>query len=546
MPFSFVDIEEQKSRVIGYLFVFIFVFYFITAYLVLLVLENAVFPNFGDSPLHGFKIPSLNHALIALGASLVAGFLHWSMSTSRLIERVSSAVGALPIDSQDAYHRVFQNIVDEVSVAIGGRPLEARVIPSASMNAFAIEDFNRRAVIGVTEGLLARLNRAQIEAVVGHEAGHITSGDCLSTTVTCALAEIYDESLSRLGGVLKRTRGRGVAALVFIYLIVGLMRFLSNLVRYFVSRQREYRADAIAVRLTRDPLSLAEALKLISGHWRGAGSEGAKMPSIFIVNPNLSAWDERAGFFSDWFSTHPPIRQRIGILTDMAHLDEKTLDENLKNFKRVAPIAGAEIKVDKTALSSKWFLFKDQAWLGPYFPEELKKTDGFKPEDWIRGEGQTVVKHAYEEEALLDLFKEGKPGTGLNCPHCQTTLAEVLYEGALIFRCSFCDGAFVERDKVSRILIRGDKEFSEGSLQLVRTILKSKDKCAALKKIDPKNAWVLSCPKCRQKMHREFFVYAYPVEIDNCCHCAGIWFDKEELELLQCLYEHKEDLFEAG
>jgi heat shock protein HtpX len=539
MPFSFIEIEEQKSRVIGYLFVFIFIFYFITAYLVLLVLENAVFPNFSDIGLSGFKFPPADHVAIVLGISFIAGLLHWSMSTSHLIERVSLAVGAVPVDGQDAYHQVLQNIVDEVSVAIGGRPLEARVIPSASLNAFAIEDFNRRAVIGVTEGLLARLNRAQIEAVVGHEAGHITSGDCLSTTVTCALAEIYDESLSRLGGVLKRTRGRGVGALVFIYAIVGLMRFMSNLIRYFVSRQREYRADAIAVRLTRDPLSLAEALKLISSHWRGAGTQGDKMASIFIVNPQMTAWDERAGFFADWFSTHPPIHQRIGILADMAHLDEKALEANLKNFRRVAPIAGAEIKVEQATASSKWFLFKDQAWLGPFFLDELKKTEGFNPEAWVRGEGQTVVKHVYEEEALINLFKEGKPDTGLNCPHCKTPLAHVLYEGARIFKCSSCEGAFVERDKISRILVRGDKEFSEETLRMARTIERSKDKYGALKKIDPQSAWALNCPKCHQKMHREFFVYAYPVEIDNCGSCACVWFDKQELELLQCLYEHK-------
>ena len=60
--------------------------------------------------------------------------------------------------------------MDEVSIAIGGRPIEAMVIRSASMNAFALEDFSGRAIIGITEGLLSRLNRAPIEAVVAHEA----------------------------------------------------------------------------------------------------------------------------------------------------------------------------------------------------------------------------------------------------------------------------------------------------------------------------------------------------------------------------------------
>ncbi len=551
MPFSFIDIEREKSRIIAYLFVFIFIFYFFTAYLILFVIENTLFSSIGETVIKGIRIPSLDHTVAALAVAIIAGVLHWSISTSSLIQRISVAVGAVPIDPKDDYHQFLKNIVEEVSVAIGGRHLDAMVIPSASMNAFAIEDFNGRAVIGVTEGLLSRLSRAQIEAVVGHEAGHIISGDCLGTTVTCALSEIYDESFSKLGAVIKRSRGRGTAVLLLLYIVIGMMRFLSNLIRYFISRQREYRADAIGVRLTRDPLSLAEALELISRGWRGQGALGERMQSIFIVNPVATALDERTGAFSDAFSTHPPIKHRIAILADMAHLDQKTLQENLKNFKRVAPIAKPEFKVDEALPAKEWFIFQDQQWIGPLAIDGLLKMEGFKPDSWVRPGGSEVTKHAYEFPFLLDLFRQETDGLQSNradCPRCHTSLSEYSYEGVHILKCAYCEGVFVEQAKINRIFVRRDMDFSPEIVRMAKLLMDSKDKIFA-NKADPKSGWVLDCPVCHSrfkdsfKMRRQFFVYSYPVEIDRCSRCGGVWLDKYELEILQYLYENKEQFF---
>lgn len=555
MPFSFIDIEREKSRVIAYLFVFLIFFYFVTAYLILLVLENTLIPALSEIPRSVLHLPSAQHTLAALAVAFLAGFLHWSISTSHLIDRVALAVGAFPIDAQDTYHQFLKNIVDEVSIAIGGRPLEAMVIASASLNAFTIEDFNGRAVIGVTEGLLSRLNRAQIEAVVGHEAGHIISGDCLSTTVTCAVSEIYDESFSKLSAVMRGSRGRGVAVLLLVYLVIGFMRSLSKFIHYFISRQREYRADATAVRLTRDPLSLAEALELISRGWRGTGAMGERMQSIFIMNPNASSMDETDGFFADMFSTHPPIKHRVAILSDMAHLDTGTLQENLKNFKRVSPVAVPEFKNEEGALETEWFVFLDQQWLGPYDPQALSKLQGFKPDAWVRAKDSTATRHAYEVKPLLDLFRQGaSEGENLGeaaCPRCRVPLAEYHYEGVPILKCAYCGGVFVEQGKISRLFVRRDMEFSEEVKHLAETIIASKNKNILPKTPDPKSVWVYDCPKCRStfkesfKMRRQFYLYSYPIEIDRCVRCDGVWLDKLELEVLQYLYEHKEDLFDV-
>jgi heat shock protein HtpX len=541
MPFSFIDIEKEKNRIIALLFLFLILFYFVTAYLLLTVIENFhIFQLFYQEGGFKFFLPPFKHALITFLMALVVGSIHWSVSTNELIQKLTLAAGAMPIDPDDSYHQYLKNIVDEVSVAIGGRKIEPWVIRSSGMNAFALEDFNGRALIGVTEGLLARLNRAQIEAVVGHEVGHIASGDCLTTSVSCSLAEIYKESLARVNAVLRNSRGRGGLILILILMVLGLMGFLSTLLRCFISRERELRADAVGVRLTRDPLSLAEALKLITRNWRGEGADGENLQSIFIVNPQVDTLDDQEGVVSDLFSTHPPLKKRMSVLLSMAHVDEKTLEDNLKNFKRVSPVVKPEFTSGDTEVINKWQIFKDSKWEGPFSLEELKNMPGILPTQWVRMEGEEGVLQAYDYPALNALFtRSSGQGGDFVCPICKVALEPYHYEGALVFKCTYCNGFFVQDDKVTRILIREDYEPSEGIARLAEIVADSNKKIN-YQNVNPNTLWVIDCPKCRGKMHREFFVYSYPVQIDRCVSCLGVWFDKNELEILQYIYQHKD------
>ncbi|MDD2655026.1 MAG: M48 family metalloprotease, partial [Candidatus Omnitrophica bacterium] len=359
MPFSFIEIEQKKSRLILFVFLFLIFFYFLTVWLLLLIVRNFFFASaFGNEFI--FTFPPLSHTLIALAVAFLIGLLHWSVSTSNLIDKISASIDASPVDPKDNYHQYLKNIVDEVSIAIGGRHIEPYVIPTSALNAYSLVDFQDNAVIGVTEGLLARLNRSQIEAVVGHEAGHIVSGDSFNATVICSLSEIYKETVSRLGQGTRefRLRGKGGVLILLIFIVLTIMNFLNQLLNTFISRQREYRADAVSVRLTRNPLALAEALRLISQKWHGSGINGENIESIFIVSPNVRSIEEQEGLAADLFATHPPIDKRVNILLDMAHLDEKTLDENIKNMIRVSPIAKAEFKEGVSSDKKRWFVFK--------------------------------------------------------------------------------------------------------------------------------------------------------------------------------------------
>ncbi len=543
MAFTFIDIEEEKTRLVGWVFLVICLFYFLTAYLILLIVRNSCFGFLSGCGLSGSPFfPSLNQTISAFILAFLAALLHWYFSTSRLMERMCEALGARDLDPKDTYHQYFRHIVDEVSIATGRPGIEAMVVASAALNAFALQDFSGRSVIGVTEGLLSALNRSHIEAVVAHEAGHIASKDSLLSTVISSLGELYGEALGRVQFALRRIRGRAGVPLLLIYLVLVVMNFLSMLLRAFLSRQREYRADAIAVRLTRNPVSLAEGLRLITEGWRGSGAKGEHLESVYLINPRYSSFDEAEGVASELFSTHPPVKKRVEALLQMAHMDQKTLDESLANFKRVSPVAVAEFRAAPAAALQRWFVFDQQSWQGPFTSDEVRVFKDIRPDTWVRQEGAQGVVPLYQEEALRQLFVK-EEGTGhQQCPRCKVGLDEVNYEGAPLRKCSYCQGVLVDHTKVSRILIRNDMRTSPEVERLAKTILASP---AALRLTDndAKSAWAIDCPRCNSKMHREFFVHSYPVEIDNCISCGSVWFDKYELELLQYLYEHKEEVF---
>jgi len=541
MPFTFVEIEKRKSRAILFAFFFLILIYFLTAYLLLFAVENWFLRKEAVKVL----IPSLEHALYALTGAVVVAIVHWLNSTDNLILKMTGAINAVSLDPWDLYHQYFQNIVDEVAIATGGKKIKPMVIPSSGMNAFALDDFEGHSIIGVTEGLLARLNRSQIEAVVAHEAAHIASGDCFTTTVLSSLSEIYGVSIEKLKEALIRgNRGsnRGIGLAVLIYMILVFTNFLSKMMRFFISREFETRADAIAVKLVRNPLSLAEALKLISRKWHSQSGASDSLQSIFIINPQPNQLDEKESLLADLFSTHPPIKKRVGMLLALAHLDEKSLEESLKNFIRVSPIAKPVFSMeDSFRPENRWLFMQDGVWKGPFSFDELVKMNGLIPTQWFKIEGKEEVGMAYDYPQLKELFEKDQQDFKGNCPNCKVGLDEFNYEGVPVLNCSYCGGYFVDHYKINRILVRQDNEPSEEIKHLAKIVADEKDKIMRRNYKNPQ--FILYCPVCKKcKMSRQFFVYSYPVEIDRCTACSGVWFDKTELEVLQYIHDNKETL----
>ncbi|MBI4003861.1 MAG: M48 family metalloprotease [Candidatus Omnitrophica bacterium] len=545
MPFTFVEIEEHKTRKLVLLF----------AVLVLLYIVSIIALVWGSRLILGIeRQPSLGEAFSLVCIAVIIAALHWAVSTYRLVDRVLTAILAKPLDPTDTYHQRLKNIIEEVSVATGGRyQIEPYVMPTVAMNACAVADFSGRAAIAVTEGCLARLNRAQLEGVIGHEAAHIASGDSLSRSVFCGLFELHEEALKRLTGVFSDSagrrvtiRGRGGALILFVMAVLWVTNTAKRLAELCVSREQEYRADATAVRLTRNPLGLAEALRLIETHWRGIGTDGDSLSTIFILDPGAQYLSEQDGFFADWFSTHPPTHRRIDALLGMAHLSIANFNEMMalhhgKRARQLPPDKPGEVP------SRRWSVWLDGTWRGPLTLEQLAGLESLTPESWLRPDGEQAVKPASHEPSVLAVLQRRyghagqapQPGK-TECPNCRLQLTQVLYEGVPLDACPACRGCYVMPDQVSRILAREEYAFSDRIKRLAATMPTLSVAGRITKRF---NAWPgnrmqhRQCPKCGSGVVRKFFTNQYLIEVEQCWVCGLAWFDKDELELLQYLYE---------
>jgi len=488
------------------------------------------------------------------GVSLGFSAIHWSFATFRLFERVLHAVGAQPLDPRDTYHAKLANIIEEVSVATGGRRIEPYVIATPALNACAFADFDGRSAIAVTEGALAVLNRAQLESVVGHEAAHLVSGDSLTTSTFCGLFALHEEALKRLSGLFGgesriRIRGRAGALVLFIYLVLAITAWLKTFCSMLISREKEYRADAVAVRLTRNPLSLAEALSIISQRWRGVAMRGESLSSLFILDPGVEYLSEREGFFADLFSTHPPTQRRIELLLGMAHLDPARFDRELsaaverRRTSRPLP-APTSLTVEPSA---QWMVWGDGAWRGPMGLQDLLGAGSLTPESWVRRVEEEGARPAHQDPQLLEALRQRYAATveapsKMSCPNCRVGLSSVRYEGAAIERCPACQGCYVDPNIMTRLFAREEYDVPESVKRLGDQLLAVGGFASARRKVRAVQRTPLRrlCPQCGAAVVRQFYTAAYPVEVEKCFQCGLTWLDHQELELLQYLYEKRE------
>ncbi len=522
MPLTFIDIEKQKTWRIWIFF------------LVLMLLDLLV--------ILAFAVPFVPRAMLAPARFWIAAFslallvagIHFWFSASNAVADVIRGLNAQPPDPKDEVHKTVLNIIQEIRAATGAkRHIQSVVIPTLSMNALAATDLNGNAVIAVTEGLLSRLTRPQLEAVVAHEAHHVLSGDCLEATVAASLFGTLSSLVER-STQTARTRSLSPA-----FLLAWLLLQLSKLLNMLISREREYRADAAAVRMTRDPIALAETLYLLSRTWRGAGFIGSGYEMLCIVNPELTALDETEGFLADLFSTHPPIQKRIDILLAMAHTNIAGLASKMK--PQTAPISSP-------AEPAYYAMNPQKQWQGPFAFAELGALPWLSPLTWVRTGNEPAIDRAWKDPLINAIFtdrvKQEQTVSAFTCPSCKQQLVEESYEGTQIYQCRFCSGTLVESSKIPRILARTnrDRPCSERVKALAKTTIQDNQRAFVRQKLAGQRrsaAPHLACPKCKNPMDRGFYSAALLVEIDRCSFCGLSWFDQDELEMLQCLIEPK-------
>jgi len=222
---------------------------------------------------------------------------------------------AEPADKEK--YRELHNIVENLSITAGLPTPKIYLIHESQPNAFATGRNPDHAAVAVTEGLLGKLNRSELEGVLSHELSHIGNRDMLISTAAVVLvgfvsilADIFLRSVFFRGLFSNNRRGGGVMMLVGIIVAV-LAPIGALLIQLAISRQREYLADASGALLTRYPEGLANALQKISKDSTPMRKTRTSTAHLWISSPFKKGFGSKA---SGLFQTHPPIEERIARL----------------------------------------------------------------------------------------------------------------------------------------------------------------------------------------------------------------------------------------
>jgi len=256
----------------------------------------------------------------AVGIALIAYALISYFASSSIVLSIS---GAHEVTKDEEWE--FVRRVENLCIGSGLPMPRTWVLEDSAPNAFATGRDPQHAHVVVTRGLLDKLEPAELEGVLAHELSHIANYDIRVMTVTVVLvgmvALMSDFALrwSVLGSGHRRgnrDRGGGMATLIIfaIALVAALLApLVAQIIKFAVSRKREYLADASGVLLSRNPAALARALEKIAADSEALEAANKATAHLYISNPLKG----HESLLNGLFQTHPPIDERIRILRSM-------------------------------------------------------------------------------------------------------------------------------------------------------------------------------------------------------------------------------------
>ena len=261
---------------------------------------------------------SIELGLVISGVVLLIYGLFVYYSGDKFILKTS---GAKPADK--AAYPTLYSAVEGLAAAQQIPMPKVYVINDQNPNAFATGRNKKHASIAVTTGLLAIMDRSELEAVIAHEASHIGNNDIQFMMI----AIVFAGAIGIIAGIMRmsfffggpggRRNGESAGILLLIGLLVGLLApFFAMLIRLAISRRREYMADANGARLTRSPQSLASALTKIK-NFTPSPTKGPVHNVSQVTAPMYFSNPFKKSSISNIFSTHPPIDERIKRLQNM-------------------------------------------------------------------------------------------------------------------------------------------------------------------------------------------------------------------------------------
>ena len=235
---------------------------------------------------------------------------------------IRMATASKPLERKEN-QRVY-NLVENLCISQGMKTPTIYVIDDDSLNAFASGIDNRSYAISLSTGIINKLNDEELESVIGHELTHIKNRDTrvliisiIFVGIFAFMAEMAFRSLRFAGRGNRDSKGSGSIILIAI-VVTAVAYLISILLRFGISRRREYMADAGSAEMTKKPFALASALKKISGDPFIEAVESRDIAQLFIDNPQVS--NRKSGSWDNLFSSHPPIEKRIELLEQFSPL----------------------------------------------------------------------------------------------------------------------------------------------------------------------------------------------------------------------------------
>ena len=225
-----------------------------------------------------------------------------------------ASTGARPVTEQEL-PQVYA-MVRRLTMQMGMPEPTIHIIESPQPNAFATGRSPKKAAVAVTTGILQTLDNGELEAVLGHELAHVQNRDILIGSVAAmigATLSVVARMRFWFGGGDNRNNPLGAIGAILSIIIAPIVAML---IQFAISRTREFQADRSGAEITGQPLQLASALaKISAGTSRIPMKVNEATSQLFIDNPLKAA---RGRGMTKWFSTHPPVEERIERLQNMA------------------------------------------------------------------------------------------------------------------------------------------------------------------------------------------------------------------------------------
>lgn len=261
-------------------------------------------------------------------AALVAIAMSWGsyFYSDKIALAMSRAIPADPQHFADEPELVkhiprLVNIVEGLAIAAGIPAPKIYIVRDVAPNAFATGRNPQHAAVAVTTGLLQKMNRVELEGIIGHELAHVKNYDILVTTIAVTLTGVvmllsdWMLRIFRFGG--RRSRGGNPATLVIALIGFALAIFaplFAQLIKAAVSRKREGLADISGIHLTRYPPGLISALKKLRDDSTVVSTASRATAHLWIESPLQRQGSGFASWVNRLFDTHPPLEERIRVL----------------------------------------------------------------------------------------------------------------------------------------------------------------------------------------------------------------------------------------